>query len=83
MTKTNEAWVSIERELNDRTSREGARFRAKLHLALDGHALFNGRKCGSVAAAKRDAEALFGALNWLEPATGWRPETRAVAKLWT
>jgi hypothetical protein len=69
-------FLSIAREQHE------PRFRAKLHTAQGGPAIFiQARKSGSVAAAKEIAEQTFGLIAWEEPGAGWSDLTRAVAKL--
>lgn len=58
-------YITVERERDSRSSREGARFRVKVRTQPDGHALLmSTRLCQSVAFAKREAEVLFGELEW-------------------
>lgn len=57
--------ITIERERESRPSRDGARFRVKLRSQPGGPALMmSTRLCQSVAAGKRESEALFGSLDW-------------------
>lgn len=57
--------ITIERERDAHPSREGARFRVKLRAQPGGPALMmSTRLCQSVSAGKREANALFGALDW-------------------
>ena len=63
-------YITIERELDSRSSREGARFRVKVRVQPGAPALLmSTRLCQSVTGAKKEAEALFGALDW-QPAPG-------------
>jgi hypothetical protein len=58
-------FITIERERDSRSSREGARFRVKVHAQPGGPALLmSTRNCQSVIGAKREAESLFGNLDW-------------------
>jgi hypothetical protein len=57
--------ITIERDLQSRSSHQGARFRLKVYPASGGPALLmSPQPCSSVAAARREAEALFGSLRW-------------------
>ncbi len=57
--------ITIERERDSRFSREGARFRVKVRAQPGAPALLmSTRNCQSVVAAKREAEAIFGDLDW-------------------
>jgi hypothetical protein len=58
-------YISIERERDSRSSREGARFRVKIAAQPGGPALLmSTRLCQSVTYAKNEAETLFGELDW-------------------
>ena len=64
-------YITIERERDSRASRDGARFRLKLRAQPGAPALLmSTRNCQSVSAAKREAEALFGSLDWREGEPG-------------
>src|SRR5579872_28593 len=57
--------IPIERERDSRSSRDGARFRVKVHAQPGSPALLmSTRNCQSVVGAKREAEAIFGDLDW-------------------
>ena len=60
-------YIRIERDRESRSSREGARFRVKVHAQFGGPALLSStRLCPSVTKAKSEAESLFGELDWRE-----------------
>jgi hypothetical protein len=76
-------FITVERERESRTSREGARFRVKVRAQPGAHALLmSTHNCQSLVAAKREAEALFGAVPWKdEIQTPDNPDVRASAFL--
>ena len=58
------------------------RYQASLRLDAGGNVLFFSRRQNRASSAKRDAEALFGPLDWLEPPAALRrsePEVLAIA----
>jgi hypothetical protein len=58
-------FITVERERDARSSREGARFRVKVAAQPGGPALLmSTRLCQSVTYAKNEAETLFGKLDW-------------------
>jgi hypothetical protein len=58
-------FITIERERDSRSSREGARFRVKVHAQPGAPALLmSTRTCQSVVGSKREAEAIFGEIDW-------------------
>lgn len=58
-------FITIERERDARSSRDGARFRVKVAAQPGGpQLLMSTRLMQSVIGAKREAEALFGDLDW-------------------
>jgi hypothetical protein len=62
-------YISIQREARPTPGPRGSakqRLRAAIRAEADGPVIFSGRVCGSVAAAKREAEQLFGPLSWSE-----------------
>jgi hypothetical protein len=64
-------YIMIERDRESRSSREGARFRVRLYAQPGGPALLmSTRYCPSVTHAKKEAETLFGELEWSEPQPG-------------
>jgi len=65
-------YITIERDRESRSSREGARFRVKVAAQPGGPALLTStRLCQSVTKAKSEAEDLFGPLAWNE---AWRQQ---------
>jgi len=68
--------VTVERE-----QLEPGRYRAKLRrLPSKQVAVFiTGRKSGSVALAKKEAESIFGPLDWRAPGPGFDEYVRAIA----
>lgn len=76
-------YITIERERDSRSSREGARFRVKVRAQPGAPALLmSTRNCQSVVGGKRESEALFGELVWKdEIQTEENPDVRASAFL--
>ena len=72
-------YISIERDRESRSSRDGARFRAHFRAQPGAPILLSSaRLAGSVSYAKREVEALFGPLDWREGEPG---DVRASAVL--
>jgi hypothetical protein len=72
-------YITIERDRAARSSADGARFRLRISVQPGAPALLmSARLCQSVAAAKRDAEVLFGLIEWCDHPS---PELRASALL--
>jgi hypothetical protein len=58
-------YLTIERDREARSSREGARFRVRVRVQPDAPALlWSTRQMQSVTQGKREAEAIFGPLDW-------------------
>jgi hypothetical protein len=58
-------YITIERDREARSSREGARFRVRVRVQPDAPALlWSTRQMQSVAQGKREAETIFGTLDW-------------------
>lgn len=76
-----EIYITIERERDSRSSRDGARFRVKVRAQPNAPALLmSTRNCQSVVGAKCEAEALFGELIWKDLIqTPDNPDVRAAA----
>jgi hypothetical protein len=73
-------YLTVERDLTARPSRDGARFRVRVFAQPGGPALLTStRMCGSVCQAKREAETLFGDLDWRFPGLDDLPHVRARA----
>ena len=63
-------YLSIERDLMSRSSREGARFRVRVAAQPNGLALLTStRLMQSVTKAKGEAAMLFGDLEWTDATT--------------
>lgn len=73
--------IAIERDIQSRSSADGARYRVKVRAQPGGPALLmSTRLCQSVTRAKAEAEAVFGGLSWRDGG-GDPPELRAAALL--
>jgi hypothetical protein len=63
--------LTIERDRESRSSRDGARFRVKCYAQPGGPALLiSTRACQSVTRAKSEASAIFGQLDWSDSTVG-------------
>jgi hypothetical protein len=58
-------YITVERERDSRPSRDGARFRVKVSAQPGAPPLLmSTMNCQSVTRAKKEAEMLFGGLDW-------------------
>lgn len=74
--------ITIERDRQARPSSSGSRFRVKIAAQPGAHPLLvSARNCGSVAKAKREAELIFGELDWRSSAESEDVRMSAVVEL--